>query len=208
MRQSDMAIPGCTKCLVPKDSGECGQSQSQADQDYNKEENHKKAKQLLENNVPTTYWDIKEALGYSKTNKTVREIYCEMTLLDGDHEDPSVYNARWMREETYKDNVKSAIDLLYSYQGGAYHYVNNGPSTFEYGDIKSFIGVPKTNNTVRAIAAILQELRQNPWDEESRSYPLNEFTYYLIALRVIPQPSLSGFVRVKQFKTKNAYKAL
>jgi len=159
------------------------QSQSQVDQEFNQQTCRQAAKDLWEANVPASYYDIRKALKFSTTNKTVRKVFTEMTLLCGGQQDPSEYNAQWIREQNYKENVKIAIDLLCSYAGGAYPCANDGRVNVEYWFIKDFIGVPNTNKTVRAIAAILQEERQNPWDENCGAYTLQQYVYYLISLR-------------------------
>ena len=99
---------------------------------------------------------------------------------------PVYLNARWIQEENYKDNVKSAMELLYSYPGGAYPCAHDGLVPFDYEKMKSFIGAEKTNKRVRAIAGILEGKRKNPWDEDDRAYTLQDFIHYLVALRAIP----------------------
>jgi len=88
------------------------QAQSQADQERDKETYRNFARQLSEDGVPISYYYMRVAKKFTKTNKTVREMFDEMTLLGGGHENPSLMNARWIQEENHRENVQSAIDLL------------------------------------------------------------------------------------------------
>jgi hypothetical protein len=162
------------------------QTQSQADQEINKHTYREIAQDFWKRRVPTSYHDIQVVMGFAKTNKTVRKVFAEMTLLDGSYEDPSLFNSRWMRAYNYKENVKIAIELLSSYPSGAYPCANDDPCSFEYDYIKTFTGAVKTNNTVRAIAAILEEERMNPWDIDFCAYTLKQYVYYPVALRLFP----------------------
>ena len=141
-------------------------------------------------------------LKFSTTNKTVRTVFREMTLLYGGQQDPSEYNAQWIREQNYKENVKIAIDLLCSYEGGAYPCANDGRVNVECWFIKDFIGVSNTNKTVREIAAILQEERQNPWDENCGAYTLQQYVYYLISLRETRTNVFAFICRIGTYQNK------
>ena len=185
-RHREMVTPRYNENPASKERGNGYQAQSQTAQEWNKESYRKFARAFLEQGVRVSYYDIRDAMGFTKTNKTVRAIHDEMTMLCGVYEDPSLLNARWIQEGKYKDNVNSAMELLYSYPGGAYPCAHDGPFTFDYEEIKSFLGATKTNKTVRAIAGILEEKRKNPWDEDDRAYTLQDFVYYLVALRVHP----------------------
>ena len=130
--------------------------------DWNTAMYRKRAKEFIEQGVPASYYDIRDAMGFTKTNRTVRAVYDEMTKLCGVYEDPSLQNARWVRYENYKKNVQKAIDLLDQYHGNAYHYLPDGRMTFTYEKITSFVGAAKTNQKVRAIGAILEEKKDKP----------------------------------------------
>ena len=158
-------------------------AQSQTAQELNKESYRTLAKKLLEQNVRVSYYDIRTAMRFTKTNKTVRAVHDEMTKLSGFYEDPSLQNARWVREENYRANVKKAIEVLYFYSASTLHSTPNGNMTITYANIRSFVGAVNSNNTVRAIGAILEETRTNPWDANAQAYTLRDFVYYLVPLR-------------------------
>ena len=168
--------------------------QSQTAQHSNNEANRELGKRLIERGVPPQYYSIKEFLGFAKTNTTVRGIYNEMILLDDRHEPTTEFNQRWVQEETYKGNVQKAIELLCAYQVAALEgRISDVPTNFQNWEIKVFIGAAKTNNTVRAIAVILQEQRHNPWDETYFAYALKDFVGDSFALRIIPTTKFGCF---------------
>ena len=98
--------------------------------------------------------------------------------------------------------MKIAIDLLSSYEGGAYPCANDGRVNIEYWFIKKFLGVSNTTKTVRAIAAILQEERQNPWDENCGVYTPQQYVFYLISLREIRTNVFAFICRLERIQTK------
>ena len=202
MQQFDSALPDCIRCVAAPQTSVIQQSQSQIDQEINQQTCRQAAKDLWLADVPASYYHIRQALKFSATNTTVRKVYSEMTLLYGVQQDPSEYNAQWIREKNYKENVKIAIDLLSSYEGGDYPCANDGRVNVEYWFIKEFISVSNTTKTVRAIAAILQDERQNPWDENCGAYTLQQYVYYLISLWQFRIHVFVSFVVLEHIKTK------
>ena len=185
-----VVTPACENNPASTESRNSCKEQSQTAKEWNKEIYRTLASEFIEQGVRASYYDIRDAMGFTKTNKTVRAVYDEMTKLCGVYEDPSLLNARWVRDENYKNNVQHAIELLVWNHGNAYHYIPDGGMTFTYEKITSFIGAAKTNNKVRGIGAILEEKRTNPWDEDSQAYALHDFVYYLVPLRVMNSADL------------------
>ena len=114
------------------------------------------------------YATIGEAIGAARTNNSTRGIYAEMVKLNGGVE--PVYSAEaWHQAENHKANAQQAVQLL---------SVWNRDAMPDYADIGEFIGAAKTNNTVRAIWAVLHATRINPWDQTRSPHSLKEFVAY------------------------------
>ena len=138
-------------------------------QDANKVEYCRMARDILWvlNGAPFDYGTTGTTLGFKKTNATVRGVYDEMCALRG--EGPYFTEGDWGADQL-KENAK---ELLPS----CLEFLDEGVET-NYFNLKQFMHMKNTNNTIRLMYEILTERRINSWDQGRIPYTLLEFKHY------------------------------